>query len=123
MSLKSTLNQIIRERNGEVYTLKELEEYCHKYPAKLSQAERRLRRSESPEIKPVYNEKHTAIIGYKYAKDSQKENPIIETKEVTISSDSETGSGKMRPMWHDSGTISGPYISHRPIPAHGVDNH
>lgn len=80
MSLKSQLNQIIKDRHGQIYTLKELEEYCHKYPAKLSQAERRLRPSDSPNIKPVWNEKHTAIIGYKYEEKNTEE--IIEPEPV-----------------------------------------
>jgi len=67
MSLKSILTQLIKDRNGGVYTLEELEDYCHKYPAKISQAERRLRPSESPNIESVWNKKHTAIIGYRYA--------------------------------------------------------
>jgi len=66
MSLKSELNQIIKDRNGGVVTLKEIEDYCHKASYKLSNAERRLRPSESPNIAPVWNKKHTAIIGYKY---------------------------------------------------------
>ena len=63
MSLKSSLQQIIKDRNGEVFTLKELEDYCHKAGFKISNAERRLR--ESPEVEPVYNQKHTAIVAYK----------------------------------------------------------
>jgi hypothetical protein len=36
---------------------------------KLSNAERRLRPSESPQVESIYNEKHTAIIGYKWRVD------------------------------------------------------
>ena len=64
MSLKSNLQQIIKDRKGGVYTLNELEDYCHKANYKLSNAERRLRHSESPDIERVY--KNGAIIGYKY---------------------------------------------------------
>jgi hypothetical protein len=64
MSLKSNLQQIIKDRKGGIYTLNELEDYCHKANYKLSNAERRLRRSESPDIERVY--KNGAIIGYKY---------------------------------------------------------
>ena len=66
MSLKSTLNQIIKDRQGEVFTLNELEAFCHKSQYKLSNAERRLRKSESPLISPVWNDKRTAIVGYRY---------------------------------------------------------
>lgn len=64
MSLKTNLQQIIKDRNGEIFTLTELEAYCHKYPAKLSNAERRLRSSESPNIEKVF--KNNAIVGYRY---------------------------------------------------------
>lgn len=64
MSLRANLNQIIKDRKGGIFTLKELEDYCHKYPAKLSQAERRLRPSESPCIERLM--KNHAIIGYRY---------------------------------------------------------
>lgn len=71
MSLKSTLNQIIKERGS--ITLAELEELCHKLKYKLSNAERRLRPSDSPDIEPIYNEKRTAIIGYRFNR-SDREN-------------------------------------------------
>ena len=71
MSLKSNLNQIIKDRNGGIVSINEIETYCHKAKYKLSNAERRLRKSESPDIEPVYNDKKTAIIGYK-ARTEQK---------------------------------------------------
>lgn len=64
MSLKANLNQIIKNRRGQIFTLQELEAYCHSAHYKLSNAERRLRASESPNIIPVY--KGTAIIGYQW---------------------------------------------------------
>jgi hypothetical protein len=70
MSLKSNLQQLIKDRNGEVFTLNELEAYCHKYPAKLSQAERRLR--ECPDIGKEF--KKGAIVGY-YWKSSDLDAP------------------------------------------------
>ena len=66
MSLKSNLNQLIKDKNGEIFTLKELTAYCEKAAYKLSNAERRLRPSDSPDIVRVYNNKGNAIIGYKY---------------------------------------------------------
>jgi hypothetical protein len=66
MSLRSQLNQIIKDKNGEILTLNELEAYCHKAFYKLSFAERELRPSKSPDIARVYNNKGNAIIGYKY---------------------------------------------------------
>lgn len=65
MSLKSNLNQIIRDRNGGVVSIDEIAAYCKKASYKLSNAERRLRRSDSPDIEPVYNPKKTAIVGYR----------------------------------------------------------
>jgi len=82
MSLKSNLNQIIKDRNGGIFTLAELEDYCHKYPAKISQAERRLRPSDSPSVESVWNEKRTAIIGYRWKMDSLND-PQAPQKEQT----------------------------------------
>lgn len=123
MSLKSTLNQIIKDRNGGVVSLKEIYDFCDRSHYKHTNAERRLRHSDSPDITPVYNEKRTAIIGYKYEKNRSQENPTKQAEKITVPSHSETRPGKMRPLWDNSGTISGPYISHRPIPTHGMDNH
>lgn len=123
MSLKSNLQQLIKDRNGGIVSLYEIEQYCHKAHYKTSNAERRLRRSESPHIIPVYNEKHSAIVGYKYdTKNQQKENSVKQIEKTPFPSDSETGSGTVRPLWNNGGTISGPYISHRPIPQNGVDD-
>lgn len=64
MSLKVQLNQIIKDRNGEIFTYNELKLYCEKSGFKLSNGERRLRASESPNIERLM--KHGAIIGYRY---------------------------------------------------------
>lgn len=65
MSLKLTLNQMISERAGGVLSLNEIEDFCHKAGYKLSNAERVLRPSQSPNIERVW--KNNAIIGYKSA--------------------------------------------------------
>ncbi len=72
MSLKSNLNQIIKDRNGGIFTLQELEVFCKNAQYKLSNAERRLRPSESPNIERVM--KNGAIVGYKYI-EVQSANP------------------------------------------------
>lgn len=64
MSLRSQLNQIIKERKGELLTIGELEVLCKRLGYKLSNAERRLRPSDSPEIERVM--KNGYIIGYRY---------------------------------------------------------
>lgn len=64
MSLKSNLNQIIKDRNGGIYSINELEAYCKKVPCKLASAERKLRPSESPNLERVMKKGY--IIGYKY---------------------------------------------------------
>lgn len=61
MSLKSELQKIIRER-GYMSTA-QVEEYCKAHRYKLSNAERRLRESESPNVEAVKEKGY--IIGYK----------------------------------------------------------
>lgn len=68
-SLKSQLQQIIKDRNGGIFTLNELEAYCHKVPCKLASAERKLRPSESPNIERVMKKNY--ILGYKYVVQNQ----------------------------------------------------
>ena len=82
MSLKVKLNQIIKERSGEVFSLRELEDFCHKAGYKTATAERRLRPSESPLIQPVWNERRTAIIGYKYVNKEWWLEDIYKRKEI-----------------------------------------
>lgn len=77
MSLKSNLQQLIKDRNGGIVTLKEIEDFCHKSQYKTSNAERRLRPSDSPDITPVWNEKETAIIGYRYLQAHQTQESAI----------------------------------------------
>lgn len=64
MSLKANLNQIIKDRNGGIFTLNELEAWCHKVPCKLASAERKLRPSESPNIERIMKKNY--ILGYRY---------------------------------------------------------
>ena len=49
-SLRKQLNDLIRERTYVPY--EEIVRYCMEYGAKISQAERRLRHSESPNVVP-----------------------------------------------------------------------
>lgn len=120
MSLRANLNQIIKDRNGGVVSIDEIADYCKKAGFKLSNAERRLRPSDSPDIQRVFKKGY--IIGYKYEKDCEKENPIVEVKIPPISSDTQARQFLLREMRSENGTISGPYISHRPIPTNGMDN-
>lgn len=56
---------MISERAGGVLSLNEIEDFCHKAGYKLSNAERVLRPSQSPNIERVW--KNNAIIGYRSA--------------------------------------------------------
>lgn len=67
------MNQIIKDRNGGTVGINEIYSYCDKAGFKHTNAERRLRHSESPNIDPVYNDKKTAIIGYRW-----KQAPVYE---------------------------------------------
>lgn len=80
MSLKTTLNQIIKERNGGIVSLQEIEQICRNMQYKLSNAERRLRPSESPNIERVM--KNGAIIGYKYYE--YKSEPVIDGDKIVL---------------------------------------
>lgn len=64
ISLKQRLNTLIEDRKGGVVSINEIETLCHQYQYKLSNAERRLRQSESPNVERVF--KNGAIIGYKW---------------------------------------------------------
>lgn len=63
MSLKSILHKEIREK-GFIST-SEMEAICKRENKKISNGERRLRKSESPSVEAVENDKG-AIIGYKW---------------------------------------------------------
>lgn len=68
-SLKEKLNQLIKSR-GYVSSA-EIYEFCQREGMKLSNAERRLRKSESPDIIPVMAKSKRGtnyIQGYKYKK-------------------------------------------------------
>ncbi len=62
IGLRQKLNTLIKSRNGQVVTLQEIEFICKRDSYKLSNAERRLRASESPNVIPY--KKDGAIIGY-----------------------------------------------------------
>lgn len=62
-SLRAILNKEIRERG--YLSVNEVEVLCKRENHKMSNAERRLRHSESPNVEPVKNDKG-AIVGYKY---------------------------------------------------------
>jgi len=64
LSLKSTLNQIIKERKEITYD--ELVVLAKQLGCKLETATRKLRPSESPDIKPVWSKKG-AIVAYTYS--------------------------------------------------------
>jgi hypothetical protein len=64
MSLKQHLNDLIQSRNGGTVTLQEIEDLCKSEKYKLSNAERRLRPSESPGIERVMQ--NGAIVGYRW---------------------------------------------------------
>lgn len=72
MSLKARLNNLIRERNGGMVTLQEIEYVCREEKKKTSNAERRLRASESPNVERVF--KNGAIIGYRWKTEGQQGN-------------------------------------------------
>lgn len=81
MSLISNLHQIIKDKNGGIFTQNELEDYCKTAQYKLSNAERRLRPSESPNIERVM--KNGAIVGYRwsqysYTKSPKPSSPIVQ---------------------------------------------
>lgn len=61
MSLKSELQKLIRERG--YMSIDDIEAYCKRNNYKLSNAERRLRSSESPMIEAVRKDNY--IIGYR----------------------------------------------------------
>lgn len=69
MSLKKTLVETIKNYNG-VCPNYVIEGVCKRLGRKISNAERRLRKSESPNIQSVKNSKGF-IIGYKFIKDNQ----------------------------------------------------
>lgn len=61
MSLIKELNRIIRER--DYMSVDQIEAYCKEHRYKLSNAERRLRASESPNVEAVRDKGY--IIGYR----------------------------------------------------------
>lgn len=63
MSLKVLLNKIIQEKGYLSYD--EMVQICRSQNRKPSNGERRLRKSDSPSVEPVFTEKG-AIKGYKW---------------------------------------------------------
>ena len=64
MSLKALLQSEIKRRG--YLSIQELEDFARRENKKLSNAERRLRPSESPMIEKVMDERNHHIIGYRY---------------------------------------------------------
>ena len=63
IGLRKILHDKIKSKNGEIFTHRELEQVCDEYHYRRSNAERRLRPSDSPEVITIYNKKEH-IIGY-----------------------------------------------------------
>ena len=62
MSLRENLNNLIKQRFPDSVHINEIEAYCKLNHFKMSNAERRLRKSESPNISRIENK--GAIVGY-----------------------------------------------------------
>lgn len=62
--LRQKLNDWIRQENGRIVSINEIEAQVKIWGYKISNYERRLRPSESPNIERI--KKNGAIIGYKY---------------------------------------------------------
>lgn len=69
--LKQKLNDWIKSENGRVVSINEIEQQVKLWGYKISNYERRLRPSESPNIERVF--KNNAIIGYRY-----RQSPVVE---------------------------------------------
>lgn len=79
MSLKSNLNNLIKEKGYITY--QEMIEYCVENGYKTSNAERRLRHSESPNVKAIMGKKKSggyAIIGYQWLSDEIEDDIMVE---------------------------------------------
>ncbi len=64
MSLKKKLHEIIKGENGGIVTHHVIQRICEVEGRRVSNGERRLRPSESPDIETVYNKKGF-IVGYR----------------------------------------------------------
>jgi hypothetical protein len=83
MSLKSQLNNLIKEKGYITY--QEMIEFCVENGKKSSNGERRLRRSESPNIQAVMGKKKKgglAIIGYKWVGEIPHKEDINSSNDV-----------------------------------------
>lgn len=68
-SLRVKLNNLIKNAGGKMISIEEINKLCDEWGYKHSNAERRLRASESPQVEAVMGPKKTggeAIIGYKW---------------------------------------------------------
>lgn len=68
-SLRVKLNNLIKNAGGKMIGIEEINKLCDEWGYKHSNAERRLRASESPQVEAVMGPKKTggeAIIGYKW---------------------------------------------------------
>lgn len=77
-SLKELLHEAIKAKYPDYLPLSEVERICKDNNRKISNGERRLRKSESPNILPIRNNK-SAIIGYKYIQSDMVKVPITGT--------------------------------------------
>jgi len=73
IGLQKLLYSLIKSKNGEIFYHRELEQVCDKYHYRRSNAERRLRPSESGEkVETIFNEKGF-IRGYKWIGEEKPE--------------------------------------------------
>ncbi len=72
IGLKQKLNELIKSRGGAIVPINEIYNLCLENHYKQSNAERCLRKSQSPDVIPVKNPQG-AIIGYKWNTSVAKE--------------------------------------------------
>jgi len=65
MGLKKDLHEILKSMEGRVLTCDQLEIICKRQGRKLSNGERRLRPSDSPQVESIRNGKGY-IVGYRW---------------------------------------------------------
>lgn len=78
MSLRATLNQLIFQRRGGIFSLNEVHAYCKSAGFKQSNAERCLRPSLSPNVEAI--KKNGYIIGYKWITNEKTDTQRVEEK-------------------------------------------
>ena len=82
MSLKKTLNNLIKDRYPDIVKVDEIEYTTKEMGYKISNAERRLRKSESPNIEALKNGKGN-IYAYKY----KPERTVYNSEELKVEYD------------------------------------